>query len=63
MKDKTGGRQLGFDFSSQSAKQGISVLRLVHRANGESVLVGNKNNMDMRVRVLENLLKTRITKS
>ncbi len=66
MKDMNEGRQLNFDFSNQvagySERRG-GVLQLVHKAHREIAVACNLNNMDMRARVLENLLKTRITES
>ncbi|SEL56041.1 hypothetical protein SAMN05216387_11536 [Nitrosovibrio tenuis] len=65
MKDEDEGRQLVFDFSSQvvaNSKRAIETLRLVYVANNEFKATQNLNNIDIRSRVLENLLKTRITK-
>ena len=66
MKDMNEGRQLNFDFSNQVAEfseRRSSVLQLVHKANPGTAVTRNLINLNMRARVLENLLKTRITES
>ncbi len=66
MKNKKGDQQLDLDFSSQvagDAKRAVTLLRLVHNDNRAPTAALNLGNLDMRARVLENLLRTRITKA
>ena len=66
MKDNSEGRQLNFDFSNEvigNSERRIGILQLVYKADCESMVANNSSHMDMRAKVLENLLKTRITES
>ena len=66
MKDNSEGRQLNFDFSNEvigNRERRIGILQLVYKADCESIVERNSSYMHMSAKVLENLLKTRITES
>ncbi|MDO8262023.1 MAG: hypothetical protein Q7T21_02245 [Gallionella sp.] len=66
MKNKDRESQLFFDFSTNhfsKVSKPMSALRLVHSSCREPVTTHTQNSKDIRAKVLENLLKTRIPKA